>query len=34
VVAAPFEEKRVDELALERGRKGWKIVALERKIEP
>jgi hypothetical protein len=35
VLSAPFEEKRLDELTLERGRKGgWRIVGLERRILP
>jgi hypothetical protein len=34
-VSAPFEQKRVDELALERGKKGgWRIVGLDRRILP
>jgi hypothetical protein len=33
-VSLPLEEKRVDELALARGERGWKIVGLERKVLP
>jgi hypothetical protein len=35
VVSMPFEQKRVDDLALERGKKGgWRIVGLDRRTLP